>query len=107
LKYVALIALLAMTGCATITNGTEQEISFPAEEGKFCEVYRGDSLLGTFGTEPKTITVRRKREPITVDCGDTLTVLEPSITVAGYTSIMWIDFGIVDYLTGAMWEYTP
>jgi hypothetical protein len=107
MKLLMMLVVLSLSGCATITKGTEQDISFPAEQGKFCEVYRGDALLGTFGPEPKTITVSRKREPITVDCGDTLKVLEPSINAAGYTSIMWFDFGLVDYLTGAMWEYTP
>lgn len=100
-----IIATLALSGCATITNGTRQDITFAVPEHQVCAVSRVDGILGSVQASSPTITVERNRHPITLDCGDSVTVYEPSINAAGYTSIGLIDFGLVDFATGALWSY--
>lgn len=100
-----IIAALVLSGCATITNGTQQTITFAPPEHQVCAVTRVDGFLGSVQANAPTLTVDRNRQPITLDCGDSVTVYEPEINAAGYTSIGLIDFGLVDSLTGAMWEY--
>lgn len=100
-----IVATLALSGCATITNGTKQDITFNPPTERVCAVSRVDGVLGSVQTSSPTIAVERNRHPITLDCGDSVTVYEPAINAAGYTSIGLIDFGLVDFATGALWEY--
>ncbi len=101
----AIIAALVLSGCATITNGTRQDITFAVPEHQVCAVSRVDGVLGSVQASSPTITVERNRHPITLVCGDSVTVYTPEINAAGYTSIGLIDFGLVDFATGALWEY--
>lgn len=101
----AIIAALVLSGCATITNGTQQTITFAPPEHQVCAVTRVDGILGSVQTSAPTITVQRSRHPITLNCGDSVTVYTPEINAAGYTSIGLIDFGLVDFATGALWQY--
>lgn len=105
MKTAILTMALLASGCATITNGTSQDITFAMPEHQVCAVSRVDGILGSVQTSAPTITVQRSRDPITLDCGDSVTVYEPSINAAGYTSIGLIDFGLVDFATGALWQY--
>lgn len=102
-KLLTLTCLLS--GCATITQGTSQEITFNPPEHQVCAVSRADGLLGSVQHSAPTLTVKRTSDPITLDCGDSVTVYEPSVNAAAYTSIMWVDFGLVDFATGAAWTY--
>lgn len=99
------LCAVVLTGCATITNGTEQSITFDPPPDRVCAVTRVDGVLGSVQTAAPTLVVTRTKHPITLDCGDTQTVYEPKINAAGYTSIGFIDFGLVDFATGALWEY--
>jgi len=101
-----LLAVLSMSGCATINNGTSQEITFNPPANQVCSVSRVDGVLGSVQQSAPTLKVKRSRNPITLDCGDSVTVYEPKINAAGYTSITLIDFGLVDFATGALWEYS-
>lgn len=102
-----IIATLALSGCATITNCTRQNITFEPPAHQVCAVSRVDGILGSVQASSPTITIERNRYPITLDCGDSVTVYTPEINAAGYTSIGLIDFGLIDSITGAMWEYKP
>lgn len=102
---LAIIAALALSGCASITHGTKQEITFNPPEHQVCAVSRADGILGSVQASSPTLTVERSSDLITLDCGDSVTVYEPSINAAAYTSMMWIDFGLVDFATGAAWTY--
>ena len=101
----AIIAALALSGCATITNGTRQDITFNPPPNQVCAVSRLDGVLGSVQASSPTLTVQRNKHPITLDCGDSVTVYTPEINAAGYTSIGLIDFGLVDFATGALWSY--
>lgn len=103
---LALLAAITISGCATITNGTSQEITFTPPANQVCAVSRVDGVLGSVQASTPTLTVKRSNDPITLDCGDSVTVYTPEINAAGYTSIGLIDFGLVDFATGALWEYS-
>jgi hypothetical protein len=105
MKTAILAIALIASGCATITNGTRQDITFTVPEHQVCAVSRVDGVLGSVQASAPSITVERNRHPITLDCGDIVKVYEPRINAAGYTSIGLIDFGLVDFATGALWEY--
>lgn len=101
----ALIATVALcSGCASITNGTTQDIVFEAPAQQVCLVNTIDQTLGSIQGQ-QTMTVQRGSSPITLHCPAFTKTYTPSISAAGWTSITLIDFGLVDYATGAIWEY--
>jgi len=105
MKTLILAAAMLASGCATITNGTEQTLQFDTQPGQVCNITRSGEALGTVGADSPTITVQRSSAPLNVECEDSVQIIESSINAAGYTSIMWLDFGLVDFITGALWEY--
>lgn len=101
----ALIAAVALcSGCASITNGTTQDIVFDAPVDQVCLANTAEQTLGSVQGQ-QTITVERDSNPITLHCPTFTKTYTPSISAAGWTSITLIDFGLVDYATGAIWEY--
>jgi len=105
MKTLILAAALLASGCATITNGTEQTLNFDTQPGQVCHITRSGVALGTVGTDSQTITIQRSGDPLHVECGESVQVIEPNINAAGYTSIFWLDFGLIDFISGALWEY--
>lgn len=97
--------VLALTGCATATHGTKQEIDFTLPPGQVCEVMQDGQPIGTVRQAESMLVVRRMNKPVNLVCDEFVTVYRPAINKAGYTSIMFIDFGLVDYITGALWSY--
>lgn len=99
---IAALALVALSGCATITSGTTQTITVQTDTP--CTATRGDQTA-TVTPEWPRLTVGKGNDPITLVCGTKTATLDPSVSAAGWTSIVWLDFGIVDSLTGALWAY--
>ena len=100
----AIIAALALTGCASITHGTKQDITFDPPPQQVCYITQGSTMIASIA-ETQTISVARSKEPITVDCGNEKKVYASEVNAAAYTSMMWLDFGLVDFATGAAWTY--
>jgi hypothetical protein len=101
----AILAALVLSGCASITHGTKQDITFEAPPQQVCYITQGSTMIASIA-ETQTIKVGRSKEPITVDCGNEKKVYAAEINAAAYTSMMWIDFGLVDFATGAAWTYS-
>lgn len=101
-KLLAIIAILASTGCSTLTNGTTQQLHI---SGGPCTVVQDAELVAMVESESH-VTVQRSQKPLHVACGERVTEYKPEVTAAGWTSIGLIDFGLVDYLTGALWGYS-
>lgn len=104
LAFACIIAVAYwLAGCATITTGTNQTIT--VETDKPCELRSGrDSTTVT--PERKTVLVAKSNRDIVVDCGETnVATIKPEVSSAGLMSVLWLDFGIVDTLSGAMWQY--
>jgi len=110
-KFFTITAILFLTGCATITQGTQQIIVFKLEpKDTKCDVNRvGDGKLGSISTSLNTIQVGKDKDDIVVTCSapgykQQVTKIVSGATGAGVTGVL-IDFGITDMITGAMYRY--
>jgi hypothetical protein len=114
MKFKSLLAssiLVSMAGCATITQGTQQAISFKLEpKDTICEVSRvGDGKLGRISSTSSTLYVGKDKDDILVVCNapgfeQSTTKVVSGATGAGVTGVL-LDFGITDMITGAMYRY--
>jgi hypothetical protein len=103
--------LSLLSGCATITQGTQQAISFRLEpKDTICEVSRvGDGKLGRISATSSTLYVGKDKDDILVVCNapgyeQSTTKVVSGATGAGVTGVL-LDFGITDMITGAMYRY--
>lgn len=111
-SYVAFsVATLLLSGCATITQGTQQSITFNLEPSDArCEVTRiGDGVIGKVSSKANTIYVGKDKDDILVKCDaegyeSSTTKVVSGATGAGVTGVL-LDFGITDMVTGAMYRY--
>ena len=101
-NFLAITSLLILTNCASITQGTNQVISFSIDpiEAK-CSIVNKDNA--------NLLQVSKGAGDLIASC--TADNHEPSTTrivstaqTAGVIGIA-IDFGITDMITGAMWKY--
>jgi len=102
---------LALTGCASITQGTNQVISFSIDptEAKCSVVNKDGATLGTVTGRSNLLQVSKGASDLVVNCQadgyeQKTTRIVSSTQAAGVIGVV-IDFGIVDMLTGAMWKY--
>jgi hypothetical protein len=104
-------SLVLFSGCATVTQGTQQSISFKLEpKDTICEVSRvGDGKLGRVSSSSSTLFVGKDKDDIIVVCNaagyeQSTTKVVSGATGAGVTGVL-LDFGITDMITGAMYRY--
>jgi hypothetical protein len=108
---VLLGSVVALAGCASITQGTSQVLSFKMEPKEAtCVLTRvGDGELGSVSGTTNTIQVSKDRDDIIIQCkapgyNNKTTRLVSSASTAGVTGVL-LDFGITDMITGAMYAY--
>lgn len=67
---MVIMAMAALSGCATITQGTQKTISFKLEPKEaICDILRvGDSKLGRVSGTSNTIFVGKDKDDIVVTC---------------------------------------
>lgn len=114
MKKIGLIALAAVTflsGCASITQGTTQVISFSIDpsEAKCSIVNKDNATLGTVSGKSNLLQVSKGAGDMIANCvadgyENKTTRIISSAQTAGVIGVA-IDFGITDMLTGAMWKY--
>lgn len=109
-RILTLAALAAsLTGCASITEGTDQRLTVAAPVDAVCRITRkGDTLAQGFPGGASVI-VSKSRNPITVTC-QTATLagsvtVESEVTRAGVAGALMLDGGLTDYMTGALNAY--
>ena len=102
---------LALTGCASITQGTNQVISFSIDptEAKCSIVGSDGATKGSVTGRSNLFQVSKRKNDLIVNCQaegyeQKTTRIVSSTQAAGVIGVV-IDFGIVDMLTGAMWKY--
>jgi hypothetical protein len=115
MKYSLLAVVVAsgvMSGCASITQGTSQTMIFNLEPKEAtCVVTRdGDGEIGSLTYRNNTLTVSKDKDDIIVACKapshKPKTVrLVSSTQAAGVVGGIFLDLGVVDMMTGAMWKY--
>lgn len=103
--------IIGLTGCASVTQGTSQTLSFKLEpkEAKCILSRTGDGELGSVSSSSNTILVHKDKDDIIVQCSapgypQKTTRIVSGATTAGVTGVM-LDFGITDMITGAMYAY--
>ena len=106
------LLLSLLTGCASITKGTTQTLVFNIEPTDArCILSRdGDGELGGISSKNNTITVGKDKDDILVQCNapghaQKTMRLVSSAETAGVVGGIFLDLGITDMITGAMWAY--
>lgn len=110
--YLSLsISALFLSGCASITQGTTQVISFSIDpqEAKCAVVNKDNATLGTVSGKANLLQVSKGAGDLIANCTaegyeQKTTRIVSSTQTAGVLGVA-IDLGIVDMLTGAMWKY--
>ena len=109
---LAVFPVVLVSGCASITQGTSQTIIMNLEPRETrCVVTRdGDGEIGTVTTSNNTLTVSKDKDDLIIKCSapnyKPKTVRMVSSTqAAGVIGGAFIDLGITDMITGAMWKY--
>jgi uncharacterized protein YceK len=108
----AIVAIpLLLSGCASITQGTNQVISFSIDptEAKCAIVANDGATIGTVSGRSNLLQVSKGAGDLIANCSadgftPSTTRIVSKTQTAGVIGIA-IDFGIVDMLTGAMWKY--
>jgi hypothetical protein len=111
-RATLLCAGFLVTGCATVTQGTSQMLTFSIEpqEARCALTRADDGVLGVVTPNRNVITVSKDRDDIVVSCNApgykaaTRRVLS-SATGSAIASVFLLDFGITDLATGAFWKY--
>lgn len=101
-----------VTGCASITKGTTQTLIFnlDAPESRCVLTREGNGELGSVNKRLNTIVVSKDKDDIIVKCeapgyaSKTLRLVSSTETM-GVVGGAFIDLGITDMITGAMWVY--
>lgn len=108
----ALLLVLLSTGCASITKGTSQTLVFELDpQDTRCTLARdGDGEIGSINARNNTVTVGKDKDDILVKCqapghAQKTTRLTSSADTAGVVGGVFLDLGITDMVTGAMWQY--
>ena len=110
--YLALsFFALLLSGCASITQGTTQVISFSIDpqEAKCAIVNKDNATLDTVSGKANLLQVSKGAGDLIANCTAEgyerkTTRIISSTQTAGVLGVA-IDLGIVDMLTGAMWKY--
>ena len=109
--YLIVVITVIFTGCASLTQGTTQLLTFTIDpEEATCKVITDDgTTMGTISGKANIIQVAKDNSDILVQCSaegyrDSTTRLRSSTQTAGVVGVA-IDLGITDMLTGAMWKY--
>lgn len=106
----ALVAIW-LTGCATLTDGTDQTIivNITPREARCIAERNGVELANFSGSNPQFTTSKGAKD-IIVTCKapgyeTKVSRLVSSTQGSGMMSVLFLDLGITDMVTGAMWKY--
>jgi len=112
LKTLSVIIFsLGLSNCASITQGTNQVISFSIDpiDAKCTVVNKDNATIGTVSGKSNLLQVSKGAGDLIASCSSdnyepNTTRIASTTQTAGVLGIA-IDFGITDMLTGAMWKY--
>lgn len=110
---VAVLAIGGLAGCASITEGTSQEIrvdTTPAVAS--CSGLRNGTPTGTYDPVSRIYHVDKSRNDIVFTCKapgyrDKTVSLVSEASGWGVAGALTLDFGLIDYSTGALNKYPP
>jgi hypothetical protein len=111
LAIPAFAAAVLLSGCASISDGTTQTVVFqltPKETR--CVVARDGTQLGTVTGRQNSLTIGKGAKDVVVQCSaegyeDVTHRLVSKTQTSGVVGGFFLDLGITDMITGAMWKY--
>jgi hypothetical protein len=110
-RFLLIAPVFSILGCASITQGTNQVISFSIDphEAKCAVVNKDNATLGTVSGKANLLQVSKGAGDLIVNCTaegyeQKTTRIVSSTQTAGVLGVA-IDLGITDMFTGAMWKY--
>ncbi len=105
-------ALISTFGCASITQGTSQTIAFNLDPSDTkCDLSRdGEGQIGSISSKNNTLSTGKDKDDIIVKCSapghkQKVVRVKSSTQAAGVVGGIFLDLGITDMITGAMWKY--
>ena len=104
-------AASALSGCASIVEGTTQEIFISlTPESAACDGYRDEMIVGSYAPATKSMKVSKSRNDLVIRCKapgyrDKDVRLVSEASGWGVAGALTLDFGLVDYATGALNKY--
>lgn len=109
------LSLLSLTGCASIIDGTTQQITVnTSPSGAQCALFRENERIGTIPVTPGSVLIKKTKHDITIQCVKTGYDIATYLNHSGMTAT---SFGnivlsggigvIVDSASGADNKYTP
>lgn len=111
-RVLALLgAALLLANCATITEGTTQDIRVEVvPDTGTCLLLRQGEQIGASTPGQRVVNVHKSKDDIQFKCSaagyiDKDDVLSSSLSAATVASFFLLDFGIVDASTGAWKKY--
>ena len=110
-KWCALFVAIAIAGCATVFEGTDQQILVNVTpENANCSVNRKDIKIASLSGGTNTVTIDKSRNAIFLECTapgyQTATLkVDSSATGWGVAGCFLFDLCITDYSTGALNDY--
>lgn len=126
MRIVIAATALALCGCATIVEGTSQEIYVSlTPEAASCDAYRVVTrrgtlttpappptyeLVGAYAPATKSVMVKKSRYDLVLRCRapgyrDKEVRLVSEASGWGVAGALTLDFGLIDYATGALNKY--
>lgn len=106
-----LLGALLLGGCATITEGTTQDITVDVvPDTGYCTLTREGEEIGVSSPGHRVVNIHKSRKDITFACTapgyqDATETLSSDLSAATVASILLLDFGIVDAVSGASRKY--
>lgn len=81
MKKYAFLAVILLSGCASIVSGTNQTLTInTSPEGANCKFMREGRVIGEIASTPGSVVVEKTKHDITVEC-----------TKAGYQKVTFIN----------------
>lgn len=112
MALLATILLSGVSGCASITQGTSQALVFNIEpkEARCVATRIDDGQIGVLTQEQNVLVVSKDKDDIVVQCNadnykPKALIIKSKASDAGIAGAIFIDLGITDMITGAMWQY--
>ncbi len=110
--YFSILASFVMSGCASITQGTSQTIAFNLDPPETrCDLSRdGEGQIGSVSVKNNTLSTGKDKDDIIAKCNapghkQKIVRVKSSTQAAGVVGGIFLDLGITDMITGAMWKY--
>jgi len=107
---LALCAVAALSGCATMTEGTKSQVAIetPGVEGAACTVANASGKVAASVRTPGSVTLPKGRAQLTVTCskpGYQTASVQLNSTMADKAKLQMPTGYVIDAASGAMWSY--